>query len=132
MGPQTRLENNHPVERIMSILDGNDCGEIPRLREACHALGTSPSTLRRVLRRTMRTSFRALVQRHRVRRALLELTRDPSLKIEALAVHAGWHSRTSLYASVQLVTGAHIRTLRANRTLRQTALESCQSWMHSV
>lgn len=74
-------------------------------------LGMSVSTAQRVLR-TGSLDFRNAVSLMRLMNAERLLRQEPTLKVEALSLLAGWRSRRSLYVAVQRIRGCGLAQWR--------------------
>lgn len=82
------------------------------IRRVARGVGLSESTIQRALRRARGPAFHELVDRCRFDRIQLALGSTPYIKDEALALEAGWRSRTSLYALVRRVSGRSLHSMR--------------------
>jgi len=81
------------------------------LGELAGGLGLSISTTQRVLREA-RLDFRTVMSLMRLANAERLLRQEPTLKIEALGLLAGWKRRKSLYVAVQRIRGCSLAQWR--------------------
>lgn len=103
--------------RLMLILDAiadhaNQPETLLTLGALAGGLGLSISTTQRVLRKEQ-LDFRTVVSMMRLVSAERLLRKEPTLKVEALGLLAGWRSRKSLYAAVKRVRGCSLAQWRA-------------------
>ena len=98
------------LTRILDWIAANASNTVT-LRDACVELGMSPSTAQRALR-AAGLDFRNAVSLSRLENAERLLRQEPTLKVEALSLSAGWRSRRSLYVNVQRTRGCSVAEWR--------------------
>jgi methylphosphotriester-DNA--protein-cysteine methyltransferase len=87
------------------------------LATVANRLNMSRSSLRQHLRNEGR-GFREIRRLGRVLKALSELNSDPGIKVEALAMIAGFKTRKALYDAVSWATGRSLQEVRASKQRR--------------
>lgn len=100
------------LKLILTVIAENadQSATIP-LGSVARKLGMSVSTVQRALR-AGRLDFRNAVSLMRLVNAERLLLEEPTLKVEALSLLAGWRSRRSLYLAVQRIRGCSLAQWR--------------------